>query len=322
MNLLSRFAALLLLAACTRLLAAPFTYQATNLPPDLLLGFRQTGGAQELVVDLGSAARFYSAAPGSSFAVAGFTQAQFTNAFAGLDNLGFAVLGAVRADGDPDRPLQTLWVTRKRSEPAAQSAPWNRVSSFSLANSATRISSIGTGTATYSSANPPGRDNTASAVVLPASHPNGYTTYLGAGNLKSTFQGNVENVTPSDFTASNGAARSDLYEIRPGSGPSLYLGYFELKADGSLTFTAAGGSTPAPAPTITAITRAGDTTTVTFTTVTGARYSLLSPGAAGLTAPLSQWTAKGAAITGTGGPLSLTDTTTEADAFYAVRAEP
>ena len=322
MNLLSRLATLLLLAASARLSAAPFAYQTTNFPPDLLLGFRQTSGAQELVVDLGSVARFYSAAPGASFAIKEFTQAQFTNAFYGLDNLGFAVLGAVKTDGDPDRPLQTVWVTRQRTDPAVQSLPWNRASMFSLANSASRIASIGAGTATYSSVNPPGRDNTTNAVVLPAGHPNGYTTYLGTGNLKSTFQGNIENVTPSDFTAGNRVARSDLYEVRPGTGPSLYLGYFELKNDGALTFSAAGGSTAAPEPTITAITHAGDTTTVTFTTVPGATYSLLSPGASGLTAPLNQWTIKGAAVTGTGKPLSLTDTRVDADAYYTVRAEP
>jgi hypothetical protein len=322
MNVRSCLLALLLSAGASRLLAAPFTFLATNQPPDLLLGFRQTGGAQELVVDLGSVARFYSAAPGSSFAVTEFTAEQFAGAFAGADNLGFAAFAAMRLDGDPDRPLQTVWATRKRTDLAVQTTPWNRASSFNLANSAAKISSIGSGTATYSSANPPGSDNTATAVVMPASNPNGYTTYMGGGNLKGTFQGNIENLTPGDFSSAADPVRSDLYEVRPGSGPGTYLGYFELKPDGTMMFTAAGGETVAPAPTITGITREEDTSTVSFTTVAGARYSLLSPGAAGLAAPLGQWSVKSAAVEGTGGVLSLTDTTADPRGFYAVRAEP
>jgi hypothetical protein len=317
-------AALLLTVAVSRLVAAPFTFQATNLPPDLLLGFRQNGGAQELVVDLGPVWRFYAAAPGSKLTITGFTAAQFTNAFAGLDNVGFAVFGAVRTDGDPERPLQTVWATRKRTGPAVRSDPWNRVSSFSLANSATRISSIGSGTATFSSANPAGRDNTPTAVVLPASNPNGYSTYLGTGNLKNTFQGSLENVTPQNFASGTEGLRSDLYEVRPGSGESTYLGYFELTPAGAMTFTAAGGSTPVPppAPTLTAITHDGGRSTVSFTTVTGAKYSLLGTGPTGILTPSSQWAVRAAAVVGTGEVMSIVDTAADTDAFYAVLAEP
>ena len=324
MKLSLRTAALLLTVAVSRLVAAPFTFQATNLPPDLLLGFRQNGGAQELVVDLGPVSRFYAAAPGSKLTITEFTAAQFTNAFAGLDNIGFAVFGAVRADGDPVRPLQTVWATRKRTGSAVRSDPWNRVSSFSLANSATRISSIGTGTATFSSANPAGRDNTPTAVVLPASNPNGYSTYLGTGNLKNTFQGSLENVTPQDFASGTEGLRSDLYEVRPGSGESTYLGYFELTPAGAMTFTAAGGNTPVPppAPTLTAITRDGGKSTVSFTTVAGAKYSLLGTGPTGILTPSSQWAVRAAAVVGTGEVMSIVDTTADTDAFYAVLAEP
>jgi hypothetical protein len=307
--------------AVSRLAAASFGFQSTNVPPDLLIGFRQTGGVSELVADLGPVSRFYNAIPGTNFVITEFTVAQLGDAFSGLDSVGFVACAAMRVDGDATRPLQTVWATRKRVDPATQSLPWNRQSSGLLANSATKISSIGSGAASFSGSNPPGQDNTATAVVLPASYANGYSAYLGSGNFKSTFQGNAENLTPSGFTESGGSIRSDLYEIRPGSGQSLYLGYFEFKATGALSFTAAGGSAPAPAPTITAITRAGDTTTVSFTTVAGAQYQLLSPGTA-LTGSAGAWTPKGTAVTGTGGVLSLTDTTSDVAAFYAVQAKP
>ena len=306
--------------AVSRLAAASFGFQSTNVPPDLLIGFRQTGGVSELVADLGPVSRFYNAVPGTNFVITEFTAGQLSDAFSGLDSVGFVACASMRVDGDATRPLQTVWATRKRSDPATQSLPWNRQSSGLLANSATKISSIGSGAASFSGSNPAGPDNTATAVVLPASYANGYSSYLGSGNFKS-FQGNAENLTPSGFTESGGIIRSDLYEIRPGSGQSLYLGYFEFKATGALSFTAAGGSAPAPAPTITAITRAGDATTVSFTTVAGAQYQLLSPGAA-LTGSTGAWTPKGTAVTGTGGVLSLTDTTSDVAAFYAVQAKP
>ncbi len=309
-------------ATISRLAAASFGFQATNVPPDLLIGFRQTGGVSELVADLGPVSRFYSAIPGTNFAIAEFTAAQLADSFSGLDSVGFVACASMRVDLDPVRPLQTVWATRKRSDPATQSLPWNRQSSGLLANSATKISSIGSGAASFSGSNPPGQDNTATAVVLPASYANGYSAYLGSGNFKSTFQGNAENLTPSDFTENGGIIRSDLYEIRPGSGASTYLGYFEFTATGALSFTAAGGSAPAPSPTITTITRSGDTTTVSFTTVAGAQYQLLSSGAGGLTGSTGSWTPKGTTVTGTGSVLSLTDTTSDATAFYAVQAKP
>ncbi|HTH50161.1 MAG TPA: hypothetical protein VMB21_21790 [Candidatus Limnocylindria bacterium] len=307
----------------SRLVAASFGFQSTNVPPDLLIGFRQTGGISELVADLGPVSRFYGAVPGTNFVITEFTSAQLTDAFSGLDSLGFVACAAMRVDGDPTRPLQTVWATRKRSDPATQSQPWNRQSSGLLANSATKISSIGSGAATYSGSNPPGPDNTATAVILPASYSSGYSAYLGNGNFKSTFQGNAENLTPSDFTENGGLLRSDLYELRPGSGQGVYLGYFEFTSAGVLSFTAAGGDIqPAPAPTITAITRSGDTTTVSFTTVVGASYQLLSPATGGLTGSTASWAAKGSSVAGTGSVLTLTDTSTDADAFYAVEAKP
>ena len=68
-------------------LAAPFTFQGTNLPPDLLIGFRQTGGVQEIIVDAGPVAQFYSASPGTTVAVSGYILGQLTNVFSSLDGL-------------------------------------------------------------------------------------------------------------------------------------------------------------------------------------------------------------------------------------------
>jgi hypothetical protein len=313
-----------LIAGAIPALADSFRFNFTNLPPDVLVGFRQTGGAQELVADLGPASRFYQAAPGSRLVFNEFSEAQLTATFSGLDNLGIVACAAVRVTGDADRPLQTLWVTRRRADPATQSTPWNRQSSGGLANTATRISSIGSGTATYSSSTPEGPNNTATAVQLPATYSEGLSAYLGTGNFKATFQGNAENVTPVGFTDQASSIRSDFYEIRPGSGASLYLGYFEFTSAGELSFTAAGGSvSPAPAPHITGIAFEGGSAAVTFTTVAGPyQYQLLVPPAAGLGAPLASWLPTGNTAAGTGSPQTLTDATANSAEFYAVRVQP
>lgn len=304
--------------------ADSFRFQSTNVPPDVLVGFRQTGGAQELVVDLGPASRFYAAIPGTNIVFGEFTSAQLAATFSGLDNVGFVACAAMRVTGDADRPIQTIWVTRRRAELTIQSTPWNRQSSGALANTATRISSIGSGATTFSTSNPAGDNNTATAVQLPASNPNGLSSYLGTGNFKSTFQGNAENLTPTGFTEGGSAIRSDFYELRPGSGAGTYLGYFEFKPGGQLSFTAAGGGvTPAPAPTITGITHDGTTASVTFTTVAGAyQYQLLVPPAGGLGSPISSWLPTGTPVGGTGSAVTILDAAAANAGFYAVRVQP
>lgn len=327
LNPLSRCVIALALGVTTGLvptLGDSFRFQSTNVPPDVLVGLRQTGGAQELVIDLGPVSRFYAANPGTNIVFDEFTSAQLTSTFSGLDNVGFVACAAMRVTGDADRPIQTIWVTRRRAELATQSAPWNRQSSGALANTATRISSIGSGATTFSTSNPAGDNNTATAVQLPASNPNGLSSYLGSGNFKSTFQGNAENLTPTGFTEGGGAIRSDFYELRPGSGAGTYLGYFEFKPNGQLSFTAAGGGvTPAPAPTITGIIHDGATANVTFTTVAGAyQYQLLVPPAGGLGSPLNSWLPAGTPVNGTGASVTLSDAAAGATGFYAVRVQP
>lgn len=169
---------------------------------------------------------------------------------------------------------------------------------------------------------PGGPNNTATGVVIPVNHNFNISQVIGvSGNYAGNFQGNVENLTPADFADDpQNLSRSDLYELLPGSGdlPGRYLGYFELKPDATLTFTAA--STAPPAPTVTSIVRNGDVTTISFTTVAGATYRLRSTNAAGLTTPVSTW-AVGSTIGGTGSVLSLTDTNTADIRFFAVDAQ-
>jgi hypothetical protein len=218
--------------------AGPFTYN----PQDLLVGFRNAAGANDFVVDIGAASLYYNAAPGT-FAVGGFAGAQLTSAFGSLDGLSFSVFGDVRTTGNAAHPQNTLWLTRVWTDSVTPSDPWNRASTFSQGNPASRIDGIANGAVTYSStigADP--NNNTATAVLIPKTWNGGgvsYTIGVGPiGNLGGTFQGSIENTTPAGFSGSGLSIRSDLYELNPGTGPGTYLGYFQLNAAGTLTFTA------------------------------------------------------------------------------------
>jgi len=297
------------------LYAAPFLYSSG----DLVLAFRQTGGANNYAVNLGKATNYNNLPPGTTLTVTNLSAAQLTSAFPSVNELKWSVAAAIRAAGNPDYPIQTLWLTAPRLDNNVQSTPWVRKGQFSQGNVASQVDGVGYNAAQASSTLPGGPDNTATGVVIPVVNNFALSPVIGTAGNYGNFQGNVENLTLADFDSNPAnVSRSDLYELLPGSGDGRYVGYFELKPDASLTFTAA--STAPAAPTITGIVRTGDIATVSFTTVSGATYRLLSTNAAGLTAPVSTWTA-GASIPGTGGVLSLADTNTAAIRFFAVEVQ-
>jgi len=216
--------------------AGPFVYNSR----DLLLGFRNSSSANDFIVDIGPASTYYGAAPGT-FTIGGFTGAQLTSVFGSMNSLSFSVFGDVRSSGDTSYPLNTLWVSNPRLDPNTQSNPWNRQSQFSQGNTASKIDGIGNGAITYSGTIPADANNTLTTVNLPKTWNAGGVSYsigIGAsGNFANAFQGSVENTTALDFATSGGLVRSDLYELKPGTGQGTYLGYFELSNSGTMTFT-------------------------------------------------------------------------------------
>lgn len=307
----------------TTLQAAPFLYGSG----DLLLAVRQKGNAVDLIVNLGKAANFANVPAGTTLTIGGVTAAQLTEAFPSLNGIQWSVAGANRPPGDANYPLQTLWVSAPRQDASSQSNPWVRKGSALQGNAASQIDAIGLNSASYSSAHTAGTLNAAALVAIPTDDSYALAAVLGdSGNLVGNFQGSIESATADDFDSDTGnVSRSDLYELLPGSlaagtynTAGRYLGYFELKADGTLSFNA--GTPALTAPTITAITREGNVTTVSFTSVANATYKLRSTNAAGLATPSSAWTV-GATATGTGSVLSIQDTTTDAARFYAVEVQ-
>ena len=303
--------------------AAPFLYSSG----DLILTFRKTGGASDLVVNLGKATNYNNLPAGTSFAVSNLLVAHLNSAFSGVNDLSWAVAAANRPPGDPNYAVQTIWVTAPRADVNTPAIPWLRKGQFTQGATAAQIDATGANPATYSGLNTSNANNTATAVIVPVTNDNALSPIIGTGgDYDGTFQGNAQNLTASDFdTDPANLTRSDLYELIPGTTAGgtyntagRYLGFFEFKPDGTLTY-----NTPSalpPRPTITNITRTDDVTTVSFTTVSGATYRLRVTDATGLTASVSTWSI-GSSTAGTGSVLSLSDTNTADIRFFAVDAQ-
>jgi hypothetical protein len=179
------------------------------------------------------------------------------------------------------------------------------------------------------------QDNTASLVREPINNTYSLSSFIGGkfDPRRSDFQGtwprSVEDITPDTFTNS---VRSDLYEVRPlgyvdphtglTNGSAAYLGYFEFKPDGSMTFTRANASTPPgpPPPPKLSIARSGTISTISFATTNGATYTLYYTSANGLGQPAANWPSSPNTITGDGTTKSFVDSSADSTRYYRVSA--
>lgn len=300
---------------------------------DLVLLFRKTGSPHDYAVNIGRATNYNNLPPGTVVSIGSLSPAQLNLAFPDLNGVRWSVAGVNRLPVSfVEYPAQTLWISRPRLiNLAEQSTPWLRKGSSLQGNTGAQVDAIGVranyaGNALLAA----GPDNTTTGVIVPltgAFQNFNLSDPIGpAGNYANQFQGNVENLTPVDFTDSPvNVTRADLYELEPGTtaggtinAPGRYLGYFEFKANGTLTFNA---TVTVPAPEITGVSRVGNVTSVSFPTVNGVTYQLRATGAAGLTTPVSTWTT-GASVIGDGTQKTLQDTSTEAIRFFAIEAQP
>lgn len=313
------------LAILNRVLeAAPFLYS----PGDLLLSFRQPGNASDYVVNIGKATSYNALPASTTVAVANLSAAQLGLAFPSINGLKWAIAGANRPPLITQFPEQTLWIAAPRQDPEVQGPAWLRKGGFTQGATGSQVDAIGLAAAASSSSQSAGAGNSAVGVIIPVSTDYTIGPLIGeAGDYLGSFQGNVENLTADDFDAdAANVSRSDLYELLPGTvaegtrdTPGRWLGYFELKPDGTLTFNT---SKPLPPrPTIADIQRAGDVTTVTFATATGVTYRLRATDVAGLAQPVRTWSI-GASLTGDGSVRSLQSTDSAEVLFFAVEALP
>jgi hypothetical protein len=244
-------------------------------------------------------------------------------------------------------PKDTIWVTAPRSDPNTQTVPPSRLDDSSLSPVVSPIRSIFTGAGGISSRlGGPGPDNTSSFVREGPLTGGNSQTIINGQNLSvyiassvnpdlGTFQDNwtdpdtnpinVENTTSGTFTSNIAVSRSDLYEVCPNgttdpengttSGNAYFVGYFTLSTNGVMTFTRAGGTVAPPAPSI-SISRSGTTNTISFSTVNGGTYFLLS--SPSVTSPLSSWSSNSTTLSGNGSGQFFQDVTAGTNRYYRV----
>jgi len=315
----------------------PFVYKDN----DLLVGFRKTGTFQanyELVIDIGQGTNYTQLAAGSSVGVPNFSPAQLSDAFpsTNLSNLNWSVLGDPRVSLS-GYPASTLWLTVPRTNLTVKSTAPARLYKSLQQQTATQIASIFAGAAAISSTiGTANQDNTANLVREPINNDSDLTAFIGsqqdatASTLHDTWPANVEINTGTGFS---GSTRSDLYEVRPigaldphtglTNGAAWYVGYFEFKSDGTMSFTrATTNSIPPspPPPPVLAIGMSGNSISISVATTNGATYSLYYTNAAGLASPVSSWSLFPTTITGDGSTKVFTDPAADVERIYRVMA--
>jgi hypothetical protein len=333
--------------------AQPFVYQNN----DLCLGFRKNAPYTEnyeVVGNIGQASNYLNTAIGTTMPVQGFSASQVVpGCFTTLNNLSWSVCGYYSGSGYgasyPANVQFTLWVTVPRTDNAVRSEDPQRIELTLQRNVRPKILSIFSNAAFISqNLGTSNQFNTASFVRESISlYPQHLlSVWMGSlndnaiGTLNDTWppiqpnNGNLENTTPDNFSS---PVRSDLYEVRPltdgqlnpiadphtgTTGLAYYVGYFELKPDGSMTFTREEVSTPVNPPQAPrlGIARSGDVSSITFLSTNKATYRLLYTNSAGLTAPAGTWPSLADTIAGDGSTNTFQDTTTDITRIYRVEA--
>jgi hypothetical protein len=304
---------------------------------DLVLGFRKTGANQanyEMVVDIGAGTNYVGLPLGSTIAISNYAPAQLTGAVGTSANLNWSVLGNPNSSL-PAYPNRTLWLTVPRTDINTKTTTPDRLSSAAQQVTGINIVGIFEGAVAISAdLAVSNANNTPYLVREPINDDRNLSKFVAGrfdpaiSTLQDTWTPNVESITPTSFS---NPVRSDLYEVRPigpvdphtglTNGPAYFVGYFQLNTDGTMTFTRAAASTPLPpAPALT-VSLSSNTRTISFLTTNGATYTLFYTNTAGLSQPVTNWPSASTNIIGDNTVRSFTDTTTDDNRLYRVRAQ-
>ena len=319
MNNMKKMGLITLLAGCAagNLLAASASTLTNYATGDVLLCFRGPG-AYDLVVDAGPISTFTNLTANQRYTISSYNATTQLGTWISADFSGISWSAFAWSADD------TLFVTRPRSDANIQSDPWLANSDLSQAGVVGRMQTIPVGAAenlTFKSA------STATAVIEQNNSKNNknykngvsyYDALAGSygGNFNGNFEGDPENTTLDTFATDGVVVCSDFYQLTPTGGyaQGKLLGYFEFDATGAMTYVAY----PSTVPIIKSVSRAGNVTTITYTTGPAGTYSLRGTSSAGLTAPVSTWPVVAPLASGDTAVHTITDTTTDANKFYII----
>jgi hypothetical protein len=302
---------------------------------DVLLSFRKTGGANDLVVDAGPVSTFTSATLNQRIPITQFTGSQLGGALNATNGISWSAFAYY---DDTVSPNWTLCMTRARSlaHLNIQSTPWPAGSAGGQAIVInTELSTVAAGANGNFGAGLNDPRSTSTAVIEPDSSTGStsgdYTvgqSYhsaldpLGGGDDNfGGFTGNPENTTTNNppFTAPGTVVRSDFYYIPPtGSGSVTYLGYFELSNNLTMTFV----GKPTAVPLLKTFIRTNGVATMTYKTGIYGTYTLLGTNKLTSSSSFSTWPAVGGTLS-TGDNLTHTvqDTDSVSNKFYILQGQ-
>lgn len=292
---------------------------------DVLICFRKSGVANDLVVDAGPISTFTNATPNQRITITQYTGNQL--ALVGTNSIIWSAFTWLDDSISPMSAQWTLFVSKGRSSIGTQTTSWSARSQGSQALVGGDMGSIVTGASVCLGYN---GLNTVSAVIEPDdagnSNPNytsgqSYVGTLGPNfDFNGDFVGNAEKTTPSNFTTAGVVVRSDFYQIPPTGGGSVkFLGYFELNTNGVMTYVAYPSATPT-VPVISSFSFSNNISHVSFTTGNSGTYTLRGTNSSGLTTPRINWPAI-SSVSGNGSIKTLTDNTTDSSKFYIITAQ-
>lgn len=291
------------------LLATPLARAWTYSDTDALLIFRASG-FNDVEFNIGNVSQFTNLAAGTTITVSGWNASLATGTF-GSDLTGVSVI--VAATTSPFAASKASWlsgqdtgviVTDGGTPSSWQSKFW---SSINAIGTKPILNTVPPASTNAYSIDPSSADTQGASydyIVTGGGTRASQIAYLG-GN--AAF--NVEGLVPSSFA---------FWRIAP-STTAKYIGTFTITTNGVLTFTA-GPLTVVTAPIITGITRSGNISTVSFTTIASGNYWLNYTNT--LTGSSTNWPIAGGPIAGDGGNHSLTHTNAGGLGFYRVSRTP
>jgi hypothetical protein len=324
---------LLTTLAASQLYAGTLVSYATG---DLLLGFRKSGGANNLVVDVGPITTFTNASPNTRINITQFTTNQLYKV--GLNSLifsGFTYYSTGNESGD-----NQLFMSRGRANINNQTAAWSQIPGITTTANLFCGNDIGGVVQGAASARTYDAVNSDSAVVEPddssfynagtqnAVYNNGQSyawamNGQGTANFNGDWGGNgtPEKTTPSNFTTGSSVVRADLYLVPPQGYESVkFLGYFELNTNGLMSYVAYPSAAPA-VPVIRSIARTNNITYVSFSTGGSGSYTLRGTNnVSGFQMARTNWPSI-SSVSGNGGVNMLQDTTSVSSKFYVITAQ-
>jgi hypothetical protein len=314
-------ATLIVVIAASATWAGDFSGQYSFTSGDVMLCFRKNGGANDLVVDVGSVTNYINLAANQRYVITNYTGVQ----------LGYVGTNAASWSAFTYLDDNTIFMSKARSSLNTQTSPWVAQTAAAQGLLYNNISTIPPGAYDNRNYKP---QNTIRAVVEVdsseanlSSYPDGqsYHSTIDPGSagdftFGGTFAGNPEITTAANFTTAGAVVRSDFYQIPPSDsgGAVQFLGYFEFSTNGVMTYVAYPSSGTITAPTIISITRTGTTNTITFTTGPTGTYTLLGTNI--LTAPKATWPPI-SSVAGNNAQQSLTDVNTNGTGFYMISAQ-